>query len=253
MSNFTITYNKKAEGFPSFFSYIPEFMVGLNNRFYSFDEGNLYVHDSDDVPRGQFYGNESVLFKLSGVFNQSPLENKLFKTIAIEGSEAWDLSMYTDVGNNGGVLGSNLEKKEQSWFGFIRNENLGDDLLLRNAQGVGAVSTVTSLGGGFYTYEFTFAVSSMISIGDVIYQDDGVTLSKAGLVTAVSADRTIVTVELVVFGVAASNGDFVMYIKDKVAESYGLLGHYAVFTIINETTTASELFILRTEIMKSFP
>ena len=46
---------------------------------------------------------------------------------------------------------------------------------------------------------------------------------------------------------------YILYIKSSVAESHGLLGHYCIFTLINESSKATELFAVESEVMKSFP
>jgi len=46
---------------------------------------------------------------------------------------------------------------------------------------------------------------------------------------------------------------FIMYIKNQQAESNGVLGHYCQFTITNTDTTATELFAVESEVMKSYP
>ena len=46
---------------------------------------------------------------------------------------------------------------------------------------------------------------------------------------------------------------FIMYIKNQQAESNGTLGHYCLFTITNTDTTATELFAVESEVMKSYP
>ena len=51
MANFTVTYSQKAKGFPSFYSFVPENMIGMNNRFFSFKNGELYLHNSDEAER----------------------------------------------------------------------------------------------------------------------------------------------------------------------------------------------------------
>jgi len=38
-----------------------------------------------------------------------------------------------------------------------------------------------------------------------------------------------------------------------VAESHGLLGHYGVFKLTNTDTSAVELFVAKSEVMKSYP
>jgi len=47
--------------------------------------------------------------------------------------------------------------------------------------------------------------------------------------------------------------DYFLYIKNAVAESHGVLGHYCVFSIENANTAKTELFAVESEVMKSFP
>ena len=73
MNNFyTVSYSETSKGWPSFFSYGPEQMVGMNNYFYSFKGGRLYRHNSSGVGRGTFYGTQSAS-TISTVFNEAPL------------------------------------------------------------------------------------------------------------------------------------------------------------------------------------
>jgi len=44
-----------------------------------------------------------------------------------------------------------------------------------------------------------------------------------------------------------------MFIKNSVAESHGVLGHYCVFTLENDNTNKVELFAVESEVMKSYP
>jgi len=87
MSNYTLTYDEGVQGFPSFYSYQPEWMIGMNNYFYTFKGGNLYRHNVNES-RNTFY-NTTHNSTVQSVFNDQPLENKLFKTINLEGDKAW--------------------------------------------------------------------------------------------------------------------------------------------------------------------
>ena len=51
----TLSYSEKSQGWASFFSYIPEQMVGMNNFFYSFQGGNIYQHNTNAL-RNYYYG-----------------------------------------------------------------------------------------------------------------------------------------------------------------------------------------------------
>ena len=37
--NYTLTYSESSKGFPSFYSFVPDYMIGMNRFFYSFKGG----------------------------------------------------------------------------------------------------------------------------------------------------------------------------------------------------------------------
>ena len=95
MANYTLTYSENSNGWPSFYSYVPEYMIGMNNYFYSFSVGNMYRHNTNAV-RNNYYGVQSYS-SMSSVFNEHPLETKLFKTLNLESDQAWDATLTTDI------------------------------------------------------------------------------------------------------------------------------------------------------------
>jgi len=82
---YTLTYSDSAAGWPSFYSFIPDWMIGMNNYFYTFKGGNLYRHNVN-TNRNTFYyewwlqlGNPDGAFtpsRVTSVFNDVPLEKK---------------------------------------------------------------------------------------------------------------------------------------------------------------------------------
>jgi hypothetical protein len=46
---------------------------------------------------------------------------------------------------------------------------------------------------------------------------------------------------------------YMLYIKNSVAESHGVLGHYCLFTLENPNPNKIELFAVQSEVMKSYP
>ena len=176
MANHTITYDEGVQGFPSFYTYYPDWMIGMNNYFYTFKGGNLYRHNVNEN-RNTFYGVFSPS-KMESVFNTSPLENKLFKTLNLEGDDAWAATMDTDIQDSGFIDYDYFEKKEQSWYSFVRNEGLGStpstipEYSLRSLNGIGNSTIVTILG---QTSQVNFALStqigSILSVGDYFNEE----------------------------------------------------------------------------------
>jgi len=66
-------------------------------------------------------------------------------------------------------------------------------------------------------------------------------------------NQLIVDTTVVGGGIPPIQDPYTMYIKNSIAESHGLLGHYCVFTLTNTNTNKIELFTLESEVMKSYP
>ena len=82
LTTYTISYSEAVKGFPSYYSFQPDYMIGMNQHFYSFKGGNLWKHNTNEL-RNNYYGVQYNSM-VRGVFNTSPLENKKFKTISLE-------------------------------------------------------------------------------------------------------------------------------------------------------------------------
>ena len=278
MANYTLTYAESVQGFPSFYSYYPEWMIGMNNYFYTFKGGNLYRHNTNPI-RNTFYQEwwtrQSLTQKaftptnMVSVFNQSPLENKLFKTINLEGDSAWTANLTTDIQNSGFINQAWYEKKESSWYAFVRNTGSNpadlEEYSLRSLNGIGVSSNVTGTPGAVVTIDFPTAplvsVSGILSVGDMFYFLDSTTSAPfwAGQVDAVNVDlpnglnQVVIDTAFIGTTVIPSTTEYFMSLKNSIAESHGVLGHYCVFDIENDSKGAINLFAVESEIMKSYP
>tara|TARA_R110000824_G_scaffold365156_1_gene553646 strand:- start:341 stop:2071 length:1731 start_codon:yes stop_codon:yes gene_type:complete len=97
----TLSFDERAKGWPSFFSYQPDQIFSLRNNFYSVKTSDLGVaqlwrHNSTQVNRGSFYG-ENHRTSITFVLNPMPTNSKTFKTIGYQGSNGWEVnSMVSD-------------------------------------------------------------------------------------------------------------------------------------------------------------
>ena len=265
-TEYTLTYSQTSKGWPSFYSYIPDFMLGMNQYFYSFDGGNLYQHNVNGS-RNNFYGQQ-YSSQITTVFNQNPLENKIFKTINLESDKAWQANLETDIQQNGFIDSTWFEEKEGAYFAFLRQNGevpaLPEQYAMRSANGIGKSESYTTT-GNTTTLNFStnpvVEIGSMISIGDYLYFSlpSYTTISLGGKVTNINVDlRTGInrlSIDTSISGTVpiTIQDAYILYIKGSVAESHGLLGHYCIFTLINDSSKATELFAVESEVMKSYP
>jgi len=270
--NYTLTYSEQVKGWPSFYSYYPDWIIGMNNFLYTFKGGNMYKHNTN-ANRNTFYqeywtkvGSPGLAFSpttLKSVFNDVPLENKLFKTLNLEGDAAWDATMITDLQFSGFISSPWFEKKEQSYYAFVRNNATGE-LSLRSLNGIGRSILVNNPGTNNAFINFSINplvdIGSIISIGDYVYFGTSTPIL-AGPVLSINVNLPAGINQIEVNNnmlvplttPIPSNTEYFLYIKNSVAESHGVLGHYCVFTLENYQTDKIELFAAETEVMKSFP
>ena len=274
MSFKTLTYSPAVQGWPSFYSYNPDWMIGMNNYFYSFKGGNLYRHSSNTA-RNTFYQqwceqnipelNPFSPTTLKSVINDLPLENKLFKTMDLVGDSPWSATMTTDLQYTGFIGQSDFEEKEATWFAFVRNSGTtpmsAPEYPLRSVNGIGNSTSVTFT-ATTATINFSInpliAIGTIISIGDILYFSSGAI--GAGTVIDVvqdyvAGDNYIVidTTPVPPFTPIPTQTEYFLFSKNSVAESHGVLGHYCLFELSNNYKIKIELFATESELMKSFP
>ena len=123
----TITFDESIKGWVSFKTYKPTFMNSLKNNFYSFTGVELFEHydELSGDTRGTYYGvyePSNVTF----VFNPSPSNVKVFKTIEYEGSNGWEVtsfvSGFTEPNLN---IVNNSYTNNQDKTAFIRSYDEG--------------------------------------------------------------------------------------------------------------------------------
>tara|TARA_R100000935_G_C2808494_1_gene153831 strand:+ start:93 stop:866 length:774 start_codon:yes stop_codon:yes gene_type:complete len=254
--NITVSYSDGVKGWPSRFSFIPEFLTGLNTYLYSFDGGNLYRHNTNSL-RNNYYGVQSKS-TITGVFNEQPLEIKLYKTMSFESSAAWECTNLTTDLSTGSMLSSDFEQKEGEWFTFIRQNASTLDLKLRSAHGIGNVVDVISGAPGQNIFEFDVDLGNIISGGDAVYlrtnnQDQflGTVANSANSIDKVNNKLTVNVTNVI----AILPGTFIYYYKNVIAESTGARGYFMEFTLELPltVTTPVELFSVGSSVMKSYP
>lgn len=93
----TVSFDEGAQGWTSFYTYKPNQLGSLKNKFYSFYTNTIYEHYDQTTPnnRGKFYGattpaDTSITF----IFNPNPTVVKNFNTVAYEGGNGWEVDSF---------------------------------------------------------------------------------------------------------------------------------------------------------------
>ena len=238
----TLTFSPSSNGWTSFWSYNPDWMLGLNSSFYTWKLGELYKHDSNNT-RNNFYGI-NYESKITTVFNEDPTQNKVFKTLDLESTHPWKAVFTTDL-SNGENDASYFVEKEGSWMTYIRSVAGTNDNHELYTQGLGQVLGLTPPN----TIELA-SVDSNISVGDQLYIYNLVLNTLTPIGAVISSTDTTVTFSLIT---SPAIGNYIVYIKNNLAESFGLRGYYMQVELSILESSPVELFEVASSVFKSYP
>ena len=270
----TLTYAPDVKGWPSFYSYLADYMVGMNGFFYTWSGGNLFRHNTNST-RNNYYGVQ-YSSTITSVFNQDPTNIQLFKTMSYESDDAWTCtSLFSDL-STGSMLSTYFVQKEGEWFTFLRENESTTNFKARSSAGIGTILSATGPIGAIVVTFNLDDLGSVVSIGDTAYQvlpssvtptplnpnppagpptligpiTNIVRKSTTNIVTGVV---TLPSITINSAGVVPLVGNFCLGLKNSVSESHGARGYYLQFTLENKNTAAVELFSVGSSVMKSFP
>ena len=239
----TLTFDEKAKGWTSFHSYFPEDMLGMNNKFFSFQNGELYEHHSDNVDRNTYYGEFSPS-KIGVMVNDHPSEIKELQAISLEGNDTWETLIKAYISNSDDYMESSVHtvefvKKEGIWFAYARRNESDVAFDSKATYGIGMVDAVVGL-------DVTFNGGSVsLTVGDQIIR--GSDLLVIGTVTDIVGN----TITLDTVGDLAA-GEYILGAKDSRIEGGNLRGYTLRMDLTNSSTEKVELFAVNAEVMKSY-
>ena len=232
----TWLYSDKDNGWLGRITFNPEDMCRLNNKFFSFHNGEIYEHNQS-TGRNTFYGVEYPS-KFTFNFSQSPSERKIYKNIEFESTDAWDIKEAKTDLETGLVDKSDFVNQEGVFRGYIRTSNAVFDSSNLSVQGIG-ICTVAGL-----VLSFVFVFEDEISIGDTILNINNLVVGKI-----LSKTAKTMTLDAVA---NLSSGDYVMASKDQRAESRGLLGYHLQVSAELMKNTKTEVYAVNTNATKSY-
>lgn len=275
----SFSFKEDSDGWSTKLSYAPEAAVSLNNKYYSYKNGELWKHtdkddSNNDVPRANFYGTQQDTSVVT-LINDQPSLIKNFKTVSYEGDTGWLCEVETDQntgfvktstkgkwGDNDDVtlvtpVSSTATDKEGKYYGWIRGNALnpatdstaGKEFAM---QGLGTAAT-TPFDSTTQTQTITFTgdINVSLQVGDIIYFVDASesnAVTRLGPVTAISGTTVKATYTT---GFKPVADDFIFFVKDNELNTSGIIGYFAKLTFSTSGTGKNELFAVGSEIFIS--
>jgi hypothetical protein len=108
------------------------------------------------------------------------------------------------------------------------------------------------------TLTFTQPIQDSVQVGDIAYYSStstvggfstAGTIKKIGVITSVT--NLSISADIEPFAVRPSANDFILFSKDNQANMASIAGYFAEVDMINNDTTAAELFTVSSEVVES--
>jgi len=162
----TVCFSEAVNGWTTRKSFVPEFAISINSKYYTFKNSNLFLHGHSAAIRNNFYGVQGfsqVQFEI----NDDPSTIKKFRTLVYEGTKGWTADIKTDLEKSNNI---SFKRKENKYFANISGEsktisNL--DLKKFNFQGIGRPSSIDTIVDSRPNTTYNFTVSSSLSNLDI--------------------------------------------------------------------------------------
>jgi len=227
-----LAFSETGKGFPTSYTFQPDFMLNANNELYSWRNGKMYRHDAS-ATANNFYGEQcesKILFYVNTEFSIE----KIFKAIGLESSHPWKLDISTKLTSRQ-IPKESFVKLEDYWYSEIMgNTNQSD---LANSQyGLGSYPIVN----GVIT---TLKPHNSLSVGDKIKSN---TLLFAPL-TVTDIEDNVITLSSPINEASS----FLIYIKNANINGEAIRGDILEVLMVSDETEKVEIRSVRTETVKS--
>ena len=115
----TVGFDEMVKGWTSRYSFLPENGISLNAKYYTFKNGNLWLHNVESRAKNNFY-NGQYSSKVTFFFNQESSVVKKFKTLGYEGDDGW-VANYVKTNLQDGSVTKFIDK-EGKFFNYIKGD-----------------------------------------------------------------------------------------------------------------------------------
>jgi hypothetical protein len=247
---YTVTYDEKVQGWTSFHSYMPDHMAGMNNKFFSFKEGDLYIHHDETATRNTFYGT-AYPSKVSLVVNESPSDVKGLQSISLEGSHPWDVGITAFISTVSDFKSSSIAegefiKKEGLWYAYTRRD---EDTTQQDSKAVYGIGNLESVIGNVALIN---GFNSLLNVGDVMIGINNLAQVDR-VISSITYNPTSKKTSLELSNTAnLTVAEFIMGRKDARIEGGVLRGYTMKLDLEKLSTDKVELYAVNSEVIKSY-
>lgn len=233
----TLAYSTTKGFWLSFYSFNPELYTNLHNRFFSFENGQMYRHNVNDT-NNNFYGTQyDSMVEL--VSRQNPSTVKVYNAIGLEGDSNWD-GTISNSSQTTNITAEMFENREGMRYTVIPKD-ISDATSDSSGSNIVVLGEVDQLSGSALNQvRFKNRISNLpFGIGDEVRILSANSSSATGRVISKVLDRK--TIQLDGSGVGTIGATLIAVSNDEVNGDH-MRDYYAKVKLTNDSTSDVELY-----------
>lgn len=228
----TIAFKELTKGFPNFYLFEPDFMLGADNDLYAWENGVMYKMNCSDS-RNNFFGNQKAM-KIIFYANQEFSIEKVAHTASIQSSHAWNVKITSNLTETY-IPKECFEKIEDYWFSTIMG-NTNDNTKANSKFGLGTFA----INDGVIPVNRDYP---SLSIGDFVTSKT--LLFPPNKVVDITEDGIILETQI------STVSSFLMYSKNQGIDGGSIRGDYFEIEMTLDTEDEVELTAFNLEVVQS--
>lgn len=218
------------------YSFNPELYANLHNRFFSFENGQIYRHNVSST-YNNFYGNQfNSVVEL--VAKQNPSSVKVYNALSLEGSDTW-AAVISNTEQTTNITEPMYEEREGMYYTVIPKDITANSTANTSHKVVlGTVSAVG--GGGLNQITFSSRISNLpFNLGDTMFLLAANSQASQGVTITKVLDRNTIQVSGSFVG---GVGGTMMAVSPDEINGDKIRDYHAKIKLTNDNTASVELF-----------
>jgi hypothetical protein len=242
----TVAYSTTKGFWMSLYSFNPEMYANLHNRFFSFENGQMYRHNVNDT-NNNFYGTQYDS-KVTLISRVNPSMIKVYNAISLEGNDNWAATISNSTQTTE-VTEAMFETKEGLRYSVIPKDT-SSAVSDSSGSNIVELGVVTSLSGvSLNEIGFDGRISNLpFGIGDEIRILNSASTSTTGLTISEVLDRKTIRVSGSGVGLF---GQTLIAVSNSNINGDHIRDYYAKVELTNDNTNDVELYAVNLSLTPS--
>jgi hypothetical protein len=251
LQGFTNGYSYKNKVWTTEYSFVPEDVVSVHNKMYSFKSGKMYAHE-ETADRNSFYGSAAAQSVVEVISRTSPSAVKAYESLSLEGNTPWDTTIST-TDQTAVIDDTSFKEKEGMYYTYVHGATKEKGITITSTSSTSeffSLGVVNSISNDTIVFKNDIASMSFpLGTKSKLYKVNGNQLDTLSVTaSSVSGVKSLTCSGTVSLG---SPNNVIVLVADSAIEGDQIRDYYAKIRLTKTDTKPVELYAINAVVTDS--